>query len=180
MRDLLAAAVVHRALAEPRPEDGLDREVELLVRVRREVAAGGLADDRAELVDELAQVLGAEVRVLGHAAGVLLRIERVIELLARHVHDDPAEHLDEPPVGVPAEALVASEGDEALQRVLVQAEVEDRIHHPRHRELRPRADADEQRVRSVAEALAGLPLDVLDGREDVVPQPSGSCSPFAK
>ena len=49
VRDLLAVAVVHRALAEPRPEDGLDREVELLVRVRGEVAAGGLADDRPVL-----------------------------------------------------------------------------------------------------------------------------------
>ena len=63
------------------------------------------------------------------------------------VHDDPAEHLDEAPVRVPAEALVAGQRDQALQRLLVEAEVEDRVHHPGHRELGARADADEQRVR---------------------------------
>ena len=173
VRDLLAVAVVHRALAEPRPEDGLDREVELLVRVRREVAAGGLADDRAVLAGDLAQVLGAEVGVLRDPAGGLLRVERVVEFLAGHIHHDAPEHLDEPPVGVPAETLVAGQRDEALQRVLVQAEIEDRVHHPRHRELRAGADAHEERVRCVAEALAGLPFDLLDGLEDVIPEPVG-------
>ena len=43
--DLLVVPVVHGALAEPAGEDGLDRQVELLVRVAREVAAGVLADD---------------------------------------------------------------------------------------------------------------------------------------
>ena len=52
-------------------------------------------------------------------------------------------------------------------------EVEDRVHHPRHRELGAGADAHEERVRRVAEALAGLALDLLDRLEDVVPQPVG-------
>ena len=38
--DLLVVAIVHRALAEPAREDGLDGEVELVVRVARELAAG--------------------------------------------------------------------------------------------------------------------------------------------
>ena len=46
--DLLVVAVVAGALAEPGGEDGLDREVELVERVAREVAAGVLADDRPE------------------------------------------------------------------------------------------------------------------------------------
>ena len=43
--DLLVVAVVDGALAEPAGEDGLDGQVELLVRIAREVAAGVLADD---------------------------------------------------------------------------------------------------------------------------------------
>ena len=50
--DLLVVAVVDGALAEPAGEDRLDREVELLVRVAREVAAGVLPDDRLEVVDQ--------------------------------------------------------------------------------------------------------------------------------
>ena len=95
----------------------------------------------------------------------------MVEPLGLHVHHDPAEHLDEPPVGVPAEPLVAGEGDQPLERLLVQAEVQDRVHHPGHRELRPRADAHEERVRRVAEALAGPPLDLAHRLQDVVPEP---------
>src|SRR5207248_7526348 len=38
------------------------------------------------------------------------------------------------------------------------AEVEDRVHHPRHRDRRTGADRDEQRVARIAEALARLVL----------------------
>ena len=100
-------------------------------------------------------------------------LERVVEALAADLHHDPPEHLDEAPVGVPAEPLVVGQPDHALQGLLVQAEVQDRVHHPGHRELAPGADAHEQRVGRIAEALAGPPLDFLDGLEDVVPQPVG-------
>ena len=48
MGDLLVVPVVDGALAEPAREDGLDREVELLVRVARKVAAGVVAVNRAQ------------------------------------------------------------------------------------------------------------------------------------
>ena len=43
--DLLVVAVVAGALAEPAGEDGLDGQVELLVRVLREARAGLVLDD---------------------------------------------------------------------------------------------------------------------------------------
>ena len=119
--DLLVVAVVHGPLAKPAGEDGLDREVELLVRVAREVATGVLADDPLGLLDDLAQGGGVEVGVLGGAVTRLGRLEGVIEPLALHVHHDPAEHLDEPPVRVPAKALVAGQRDQPLERLLVEA-----------------------------------------------------------
>ena len=66
-------------------------------------------DDLLELLGDLAERRRVEVRVLGRAAARLGRVEGVVELLGVDVHDDPAEHLDEPPVGVPAEALVAGQ-----------------------------------------------------------------------
>src|SRR5207237_7573890 len=93
-----------------------------------------------------------------------------VEPLGGDAHDDPAEHLDEPPVRVPAEPLVVREVDEAVERLLVETEIEDGIHHPRHRELRPRADRDEKRVRRLAEALARLALDLPDRLENVIPE----------
>ncbi len=170
VRDVLVLAVVLGALAEPAGEDRLDREVELLVRIVGEVAAGIGLDDRLEVRDEIAQRGGVEVGVLLDAVFGLGRLERVVEALPADLHDDPAEHLDEPSVGVPAEPLVAGQLDQADQRLLVEPEVEDGVHHPGHRELRPRTNADQQRVRGVTEALARACLHLADGLEDVLPQ----------
>ena len=171
--DLVVLAVVVRALAEPRCEDGLDGQVELLVRVGRKVPAGLRLDHCQELGHQLAQGRSVKIGVLLDAAARLGRFQGVLELLAVDAHHDPAEHLDEAPVGVPAEALVAGQRDEAMEGLLVQAQVEDRVHHAGHRELGTRADADQQRIGGVAEALAGLALDFADCRQDVVPQPVG-------
>ncbi len=171
--DLVVLAVVAGALAEPGREDGLDREVELLVRVggkSRPVSAWTIF---LNSLGDLAQRGRVEVRVLADAAARLGRSSAWSNCSASTSMHDPAEHLDEAPIGVPAEALVAGQRDQALERLLVEAEVEDRVHHPGHRELGARADAHEQRVRRVAEALAGLALDLPDRLEDVVPEAVG-------
>ena len=67
--DPLLAAVEHRALGVPRVEDGAHREVELLARVLREVAARVLGDRRLEGVDQLAEVVGAERRCRSRCRG---------------------------------------------------------------------------------------------------------------
>jgi hypothetical protein len=79
-----------------------------------------------------------------------------------NAEDDAAVHRDEPPVRVVGEALVARRRGETLDALVVETEVEDRVHHPWHRELRPRAHADEQRIRRVAEAPAHLRLECAD------------------
>ncbi len=188
VRDLLAVAVVVGALAEPGGEDGLDGQIELLVRIVGEVAADRVLDDLLVGGDELLEVVDVEVGVLGVLAVLFLGdVERLVEAVVLdrrmpslplttrdgNVQHDPAEHRDEAAVGVPAEALVAGEGDEALECRLVQAEVEDRVHHARHRELGTGANRHEERVLRIAEALAGLPLDDLHGSEDVVPETGG-------
>ena len=137
--DGLVLAVVAGALAEPAREHGLDREIELLGRVLREVAARVGLDDRLELGDEILQRGGVEVGVLLCAVLLLGGLEGVVEALAADLHHDPPEHLDESPVGIPAEPLVAGQRDETLRRLLVEAEVEDRVHHPGHRELGARS-----------------------------------------
>ena len=178
--DLLVVAVVDRALAEPAGEDGLDRQVELLVRVAREVAPGVLADDPLGLLDDLAQGGGVEVGVLLGAVALLGGVEGVVEALALHVHDDPAEHLDEPAVGVPAEALVAGQRDQALERLLVEPEVEDRVHHPGHGELGARADRDEERVGGSPKPLPVSASTSLTASRTSSQRPSGSFSPAVK
>ncbi len=144
--DLLAVAVVVGALAEPGREDGLDGQVQLLVRVVREGAAHLVLDDLLVRGDELLEVGDVEIGVLGIlAVGGFGGVERLVEPVVldflavlvlgqarRDVEDDAAEHRDEATVRIPAEALVAGEDDEALEGRFVEPEVKDGVHHARH------------------------------------------------
>ena len=100
----------------------------------------------------------------------VLALERshgAIERVVGYTHHDLAEELDEATPRVVGEACVARRPDQALQRLGVEPEIEDRVHHSRHRHRRARAHRDEQRVRLVAEALVGLALEFRDMQPDV-------------
>ena len=158
--DALATAVEARALRVPRAEHGFDGQVELLARILGEVFAGFVLDDLLELLDEVLEVVGRHVEVARVALVRLKLVEDVGELVAVDVLDRLAEHLNETAVGVPGETLVAGLRGQALDRFVVEADVEDRLHHSGHGELRAGTDRDEQGIVLVAEALAHLLLDV--------------------
>src|SRR2546427_13202036 len=61
---------------------------------------------------------------------------RSLERLLAQVEHHVAVHLDEAAIGVVGEAGVLRAGDEPLHGLIVQAEVQDRLHHPRHRDRR--------------------------------------------
>ena len=78
----------------------------------------------------------------------------------------------EPPVRVVGEALVAGLPREALGRGVAQAEVEDRVHHPRHRDRGARAHREEQRV--APDRRRRLPVALLEASDvlgDLVLEP---------
>ena len=59
-------------------------------------------------------------------------------------------------------------GDKALNGIVVEAQVEDRVHHAGHRERSARANRHEQRVGGVAELLAAAGLEVGLGGNDLI------------
>ena len=102
----------------PGVKDGPDRQVHLLARVLREVAARLLAHDLLVGVREVPEVLGVQVGVRRGAAGLLRGLERAVEMLAVDPQDRLAEHLDQPPVGVPREPLVIGLLGQAAHRLV--------------------------------------------------------------
>ena len=160
--DLLAAPVEDRTVGVPRVEDGEHRPAQLLARVLGERRAGLLLDDGLEPRDEGAQVVGVEVDVGGDALGGLGRVEGVLEPVAVQVEHGLAVHLHQPAVGVPGEAGVAGLPGQALDGDVAEADVENRLHHPGHRELRTGAHRHQQRVVTVAEGASHPRLDQLE------------------
>ncbi|MBA7661078.1 hypothetical protein ES703_69090 [subsurface metagenome] len=75
-------------------------------------------------------------------------------------HHDAAIHLQEPAVAVPGEFGVVRPGRQHLGHLVIDPEIQNRIHHARHRVAGPGAHREEQGVRQIAELLAHRLLDL--------------------
>ncbi len=171
--NLILLAVDDRALVVPAAEHGLDGQAQLHHRVLREgdlavdderrilLAVDVLGEDALELADQLFEVVGRQVGVGLHAADVLHGGDGVLEQVAVKTHDDVGEHLDEATVGVPCEARVLRLLDQAVDGFVVQAEVQDRVHHARHGHGGAGTDGNQQRIFGVADLLADAALKIL-------------------
>ena len=165
--DPVDAAVLDRAIAQPRVEDRVDRLRQLLARLRRELV------ELAEAGGQLAQGVRVELGVLLDAALALGLLDGLLEALAGDAAHDVAEHLDEAPVGVPGEALVVRRPGQALDGLVVEAEVQHGVEHPGHRLARAAAHGDEQRVVRITELRAGVLLEARERRVDLLGQVVG-------
>ena len=139
VRDVVRAAVHLRTRSVPRVEDSAVGAAQLVAGIVRERLPGLLFVDRAESVDELAQVVGRELDVLGDTTGSLEVGQRLLEPMPIDPVDHDAVHLDEPAKRVECEARVPRRGGETLDRDVVQPQVENRVHHPWHRDRGTRA-----------------------------------------
>jgi hypothetical protein len=92
----------------------------------------------------------------------------VLEVVARDAEHDVRVHLDEPAVGVVCETRAAALPGEGDDRAVVEAEVQDGLHHPRHRHGRARSDGNQERIRRIAEPAAGRLLQSPHVRRHVV------------
>jgi hypothetical protein len=159
VRDAVRAPVHLRARRVPGVEDRLDRSGELVARVLREVLSRLQVVDALERLDELLQVVGGEIDVLRDAAPLFQVGDRLLKPLRIDPGDDVAVHLDQAPVRVLGEARILSRLREALDSFIVEPEVEDRVHHPRHGDGGSGADRDEHWILRIAETLPGRLLE---------------------
>ena len=151
--DVVLAAVDHGAVVHPRAEDGAGGAAELGPDVVRETLAGALEDEGLEALDEFLLVEGGELGVLDVVVVDLVLVivddgfERLVVLAGTllHADDDVAVHLDEAAVAVPGEAGVAGGLLERDDGLVVEAEVENGVHHARHRVAGAGAHGDEER-----------------------------------
>ena len=164
--NVVEAAVGDRALVHPGGEDRADRAPQLLARVLRKRLAGLAIDDLLVFADHVAPVVGRHVGVERIALGVLVELERVLEIMMIDVEHDVRIHLDEAAIGIEGEALVAGALRQRADGGVVEAEVQHRIHHAGHGGACARAYGNEQRIGLTAEFPAGQDADVSERRID--------------
>ena len=123
--------------------------------------------DLLEDDDELLEIIGVQIDVVRDALGGLHLVDLILKQALGHAHDDVRKHLYEAAVAVVSEAGVAGLFGQALDGCIVQAEVEDGVHHAGHGLARAGAHGHQQGIFHVAELLAGDLLKALDVRKDV-------------
>ena len=188
-------AVDASALVHPAAKDGLDGKAQLELRIAREDGftvgnlelgiQGGLdvfGEDALEGLDELLQVLGRKLGVGADAGNQAGLGQSVLEQVGIDAHDDVGEHLDKAAIAVPSKARVLRLGDEAQDGIVVEAQIEDRVHHAGHGERSARAHRDEQRIVGISELLAAAGFEVGLGGNDLVkragrPNIAAGCGP---
>ena len=111
--------------------------------------------DLLEDDDELLEIIGVQIDVVRDALGGLHLVDLFLKQALGHAHDDVRKHLHEAAVAVVSEAGVAGLFGQALDGCVVQAEVEDGVHHAGHGCTCAGADRYEERIFKVAELLSG-------------------------
>ena len=120
------------------------------LRILREGDAALARDDDLVVAGELGPVVGGEVGIGAEAALVLEIVEPLLEDALVDAEHDVGIHLDEAPVGIVGEAPVGALR-QRLDRLVVEAEIEDGIHHAGHGSAGAGANRDEERRLFVAE-----------------------------
>ena len=128
-------------------------------------------DELLEANHKFLEVVGRQFRIvdIGVIALVLQVVDHDFERLVifvgalLHAHHDVAVHLDEAPVTIPGESFILCRRGERKNRVVVQAEIQDRVHHAGHGVARAGPHRHQQReLLLVAERRAHDLFDVGD------------------
>ena len=127
---------------------------QLIERALRKVLAGLFPDQLLVLGDDFLAALRAEFVIELDLLALLDGVEDVLELLLGNVEHDVAEHLDQAAIGVVGKARIVAELGQRFDSLVVEAQVENRVHHAGHGELRAGADGNQQRIFARAELLS--------------------------
>ena len=144
--DVVDAAVVLGAIVLPGAEHSVTSHHQLFMRVLRELALSMLSDDLLVFLNHFLKRLGIQIGIELGFFLLFLSVEHFVEGGFRYFQHHVAEHLDEPPIGVGGKSLIVATLGQRFHALVVQSEIENRVHHARHGKLRARTHAYEQRI----------------------------------
>ena len=167
------ASILDRLLHEPGIENRLHGQTQLIVRLLGERRARPLEDHVLVGLDELAELLGRNFGIRLEPETLFHGLQMLVEHLALEVEHHVAEHRDESAIAIPCESFVAGPCGKALYGRVVEPEIEDRLHHPGHRDARTRAHRHEEGALGIAEGKPRRRLQLGEVRENFLPEAIG-------
>ena len=120
----------------PRAEHRPDRAPELLGRRLREISPQLLAHLRLVLTHQVLPAVSIDLGIKRQVMLFLVGAEQFLEMFMPDAKHHVAVHGDEAPVAVIGKALVAGLPRNGGRRLVVEPQVQHRVHHARHRGAR--------------------------------------------
>ena len=161
--DAIDAAIGLGALVHPTAEDGIAGSDQLLLGILRKVLAGLFLHQLLVLGDDLLQGFGLELVVELDLGALLDAVKDVLEALLGNIQNHVAEHLDQAAIGVIGKAGIVAELGQRFDGLVVEAQIENGVHHAGHGELGAGANADQQGIVTRAQLLALQLFQPLEG-----------------
>ena len=171
VRDVLAAAVINRALGVPRTKYCLDSVLHLHQWVLWEVEAHLALDNLFKLVGQILPIGRVQLSIELDALLGFIAIQNIVKRFIRDAKHNAAKHLHQAAVRICHEAFVAGEGNHTLGSFVVHADIEDSVHHAGHGELGARAAGNQQWILRVAKNLTGFLFYGFQRVQSLLPHP---------
>ena len=165
--DVVHPAVVDGARVIPGAEDRFDGAHQLLSGVGGEVFLHHLFVSSFEEGDQLFHIGGSQLGVVLDAPFFLHLVDDPLKVGFGKLADHVGIHLDKPAVGIVGEPLVLGQGREALHHFIVEAQVEDGVHHAGHGSAGAGADRHHEGVFLGAKGFAGHLLQGFEVCKDL-------------
>ena len=172
-RDRVQATIDLGAVRFPACKHCAHRAPQLLVHILREGFAPFGFDKALIFADQLDQVIGLQFGVEEVTAIFLGNLQCILERMMVQPQHHIGIHLDEAAIAIPRKTGIARGSCKTFHGHIVKAQVEDRIHHPRHRHPRTRTHRDEQWIGRIAKAFAGHAFDMRDALCNLIGQAIG-------
>ena len=132
------------------------------MRILRKVQPGVLLYDLLVFGDHFLQRFGVKIGIEFRFSLFLLGVKYFLKFGFRQLQHDAAKHLNEATIGIIGKARVLAETGQCFDAFVVEAEIQNRIHHARHGKLRTRAHADQQWILPFTQLL---PLQILQAMQ---------------
>ena len=113
--------------------------------------------------DDVLPVLSPHFGIEFFIVALLVSADLVFKLFALNTQYHVCKHLYEAPVGVVGKAWIVGFPGQARRNVVIEAEVQNGIHHSRHGNRRAGPNREQQRVFRVPEAGAHFFLHQVEG-----------------
>mmetsp|Transcript_27480 Transcript_27480/g.51495 ORF Transcript_27480/g.51495 Transcript_27480/m.51495 type:complete len:381 (+) Transcript_27480:1733-2875(+) len=171
--DVVKLAVGLGPLVHPGAENSSDRAPELLMRLLRELLPKLQVDAILVLCHQLLQVCRQELMVLLHASLLLGTFQELLKVMELDPQHHVRVHLNEAPIAVKGKTPISRLFGQSLCRGIVEAQVQDSVHHARHGGAGAGAHRHQERVRGIPKRAAGPCFNQVQGLRHLILQTRG-------